>query len=380
MRVAVVTHNIVRGDGQGRVNLEFVRFLLEQGHSVELFADRVDEGLIEAGAAWTPIHPGFDNVDLLKVWHFKHLANRHLSTRTKEFDAVVACGVVLGIAHDMNVAHFVHGTWLRSPFHASKVRRNAYGAYQWLFSWVNSRWERQVFRQARLVGAVSKMVADELKSVGVPQDKIKILNNGVDVDEFRPGPANRTELGLPEGVVLALFVGDIRSPIKNLDTVLQAMKGVDDLHLAVAGRTAGSPYPSLASQLGVADRVHFLGFRTDIAALMRAADFFVLVSRRDSCPLVVLEAIASGLPVATARTVGNHDLVADCGFVIDTPDSHEQLESALTELTANNMLREDYSAKARTLALANTWQKMSERYLDVLSAGRAVALPAGVDA
>src|SRR5690606_25250574 len=111
--------------------------------------------------------------------------------------------------------------------------------------------------------------------------------------------------GLPDAVPLALFVGDIQSSIKNLDAGLAALVQVPGLHLAVAGRIGTSPYPAMAEGLGVQDRVHFLDFRSDIADLMRAADFFVLVSRRDSCPLVLIEAVSSGLPVVTARTVGN---------------------------------------------------------------------------
>lgn len=376
MRIAIVTHNVLRGDGQGRVNFEFVSYLLRNGHSVELFADAVEDVLVEMGATWTRVQPGFEGIDLLKVWRFKRMADVVVAGRANEFDAIVACGVVLGIRHDLNVAHFVHGTWLRSPYHASKVRRNLNGWYQWLFSTMNARWEKRVFAQAHRVGSVSRMVSEELKSIGVDPKKIVLLGNGVDVDEYRPGVESRAELKLPVDVPLGLFVGDIQSPIKNLDAVLRALVSVPGLHLAVAGRPGSSPYPALAKRLGIDDRVHFLGFRRDIAALMRACDFFALVSRRDSCPLVVLEAISSGLPVITSRTVGNHDLVLDCcGFVIDTPDSADQLEVALRRLTLEPELRRDMSERARARALENTWDRMSARYVQALTELKSVDQP-----
>ena len=228
-------------------------------------------------------------------------------------------------------------------------------------------WEKQTFASARKVGAVSDMVARELQSIGVAPDKVVVLGNGVDVDEFKPGPSDRSSLGLPEGVPLALFVGDIQSSIKNLDSILSAMNHVPELHLAVAGRPERSPYPALAQTLGVAQRVHFLGFRSDIADLMRAADFFVLTSRRDSSPLVVLEALASGLPVVTARTVGNHNLVEEgCGFVVSGPDSSEEIVDGLTRLVNDSELRAEMSAAARRRGLENTWSATADRYLRTL--------------
>lgn len=367
VRIAIVTHNVLRGDGQGRVNYEFVRYALERGATVELFADRVDEDLLALGASFTPVNPGFGDVDLLKVWRFRRLTDTVLRDRASEFDAIIACGVVLGVDHDLNVAHFVHGTWLRSPWHASKVRKGIDGAYQWLFSALNARWERSVFSRAKVVGAVSSMVRDELKEIGVDPHRIKVLGNGVDTTEFAPGVVSRAKLGLPEGVPLALFVGDIQSPIKNLDLVLDAMTRVPRLHLAIAGRVGTSPYPAMAQRLGIQDRTHFLDFRSDIADLMRGADFFVLVSRRDSCPLVVLEALASGLPVVTAKTVGNHDLVdGRSGFVIDAPDDLNGLVSALETLTNDERERARLAIEARAVGVENTWDLMAEKYLSVL--------------
>jgi len=370
MRIAIVTHNVIRGDGQGRVNYEFARYLLRHGAEVTLFADRVDADLLDSGATWIRVHPGFGSIDLLKVWRFRRLADRAVGPRLGAFDAVVACGVVLAVPHYLNVAHFVHGTWLASPYHASKVRRGVGAAYQWVYTRLNAAWERKVFDQARIVGAVSAMVRDELVEIGVEPDRIRILGNGVDTIEFAPGDADRAALGLPEDVPIALFVGDVQSPIKNLDTVLKAMVRVSRLHLAVAGHIGTSPYPGMAARLGIDDRTHFLDFRSDIAELMRAADFFVLVSRRDSCPLVVLEALSSGLPVVTAKTVGNYDLVAGrAGFVVESPDDLDALVDAMRVLATDQRKRASFAAEARRVGLENAWDGMSRRYYDVVRDG-----------
>lgn len=367
MQVAIISHNIFKGDGQGRVNYELTRAFLRQGIAVDLIADQVAPELLEAGATWTRVTPRAQRVHLFKVWEFARRVDRILDRSAGRYDAVLACGVVASRPHAVNAAHFVHGTWLRSPFHASKARPGLNGTYQRVYSTFNARWEREVFAQAEVVIAVSEMVRQELIDIGVPPASIEVIVNGVDTEEYAPGSEDRTALGLPEDVPLGLFVGDLRSPIKNLDTVLEELADQAGIHLAIAGEEANSVYPALAMRLGLSGRVHFLGFRRDIAALMRAADFFVLTSRRDSCPLVLLEALASGLPAITARTVGTANLVeAGAGFVLESPDDREVLKHATRTLAFDEAKRREMGCRAREIAKAHSWEKMAGRYLEVL--------------
>jgi len=370
MHVALVTHDLVSGSGQGRVNLELTRFLLSRDVRVTLLADTVAPELLDAGAEWIPLHPKpfADSIDLIKVWRFKQMADSTLNDIGDHFDAILACGVTLSCSHTINAVHFVHGTWLNSPFHASKVASGPQAWYQQVFGTLNARWERETFSSARTVVAVSEMVRDELVEIGVPPEKIEVIVNGVDTQEFHPGPADRASLGLPEDDTLGLFVGDLQSPIKNLDGVLRCLAEIPDIHLAVAGALEESPYPKLARSLGLDDRVHFLGFRRDIADLMRAADFFTLPSRRDSCPLVLLEAMASGLPVITSRQVGTSNLIADgeCGFIVDTPDDYETLRDGLRTLRDDRSSRSKMGRAARAVAERHSWERTSQQYLQLL--------------
>lgn len=371
MKLALVTHNVHRGDGQGRVNYELTHYLLDQGVDVTLMADTVAPELLDAGADWIQVQPRpfADQIDLMKVWRFRNMANRKLDQIDSRFDVVMGCGVTLSRPHALNAVHFVHGTWLQSPYHASKVRTGLDAWYQHTFSTLNASWELETFRQADRIVAVSEMVRTELETIGVDSAKIDVVVNGVNCEEFAPGPADRAALGLPDGVVLGLFVGDLQSPIKNLDIVLEGLVDAPAIHLAVAGRLEGSPYPAMAARLGVADRVHFLGFRNDIADLMRTADFFALPSRRDSCPLVLLEAMASGLPIVTSQMVGTSNLVGpDVGFVLDHPDDRTTLDEALHIFATDAAKRVAMGAAARTVAEQHSWSKMAQQYLTVLEA------------
>jgi glycosyltransferase involved in cell wall biosynthesis len=373
MHIALVTHNVLIGDGQGRVNFELTRYLLEQGVAVDLIADAVDPQLTELGARRIPLHPTIPGTQrplrrplLAKVWRFHQMANRLLARSADRYDVVMGCGRTLSLPHAVNAVHFVHGAWLQSPSHPSRTRSGVTAAYQWLYSRVNAAWEVDSLRQAEIVVSVSDKVRQELAAAGLPAGRIHTIHNGVDVGEFRPGPVDRSALGLPAGVPLALFAGDIRSNRKNLDTVLAALKDVPEMHLAVAGSLPGSPYPAMAADLGLTDRVHFLGFRRDVADLMRAADVFAFPSRYEACTLALLEALASGLPVITATTTGGSELITgDCGTVLHDPEDRDGLAAALQRIAGDAETRSRMSAAARAVAEAHSWDRMAERYLDV---------------
>jgi glycosyltransferase involved in cell wall biosynthesis len=250
--------------------------------------------------------------------------------------------------------------------HIFRTRKDIYGLYQWLFTGANAYWEKQAFHQAKIIIAVSEKVATELVNIGVPRQKIRVIVNGVDLEEFIPGVTSRSLWGLPENVTLALFAGDIRTPRKNLDTVLQALKKVPNLHLAVVGDTQGSPFLELANNLGISKRVHFLGYRRDIAKIMQAADFFVFPSRYEACTLVLLEALASGLPVITATATGGAELVTpEAGIVLSETDNVDSLAASLSVLVSDRSLRQQMGEVARTIAQQHSWLKMAQNYLDI---------------
>jgi len=125
----------------------------------------------------------------------------------------------------------------------------------------------------------------------------------------------------------------------------------------------GSPFPALAQRLGVADRVSFLGFRDDVARLLRASDLFVFPSRYETFALVVLEALASGVPVVTARSVGAAGLVTpECGLVLPDSEDAAALARALRLLVEDAPLRERMGRTAREVAQAHGWAQMAEAY------------------
>jgi glycosyltransferase involved in cell wall biosynthesis len=283
------------------------------------------------------------------------------------FDVIIGNGCNTWYSVDINVVHFVHSAWRQSTAHDAKHDWGPYGWYQWVYSQLNAHLEQRILPRAKTVVAVSEKVERELDAHGLTRGRSEVIHNGVDLDEFQPGPVDRSSLGLPPAVPLAFFAGDIRTPRKNLDTILQALVKVPSLHLAVAGSTDRSPFPALAERLGVGGRTHFLGFRRDVPDLMRAADLFVFPSRYEACSLVLLEAMASGLPIVTARSTGGAELIEDqFGIVLDESDNVDQLADALRRLVNDTDLRQRMGKRARSRAEELSWAGMAERYLEMM--------------
>jgi glycosyltransferase involved in cell wall biosynthesis len=303
------------------------------------------------------------------LW-FAWASRREIQARRAALDVLMVNGAITWCDTDVNALHFVHDAWRRSAARQMETQHGPYGWYHRLYTAVSTAWERWALRHTRHAVAVSPMVENEIRAVNssVP---VHVIPNGVDPNRFSPdGPTvPHADIGCPPDAPLALFVGDIRTHRKNLDTVLRALTSVPALHLAVAGTVDSSPFPALAADLGLEDRVHFLGFRRDTAALMRTAHFLVCPSRYDPFSLVQLEGMACGRPVITASTVGASALVTpNSGIVLDDPTDVEALAPAMTRFATQPELCRQMGRAARAVARRHDLQTMARQYVDLFEA------------
>ncbi len=323
MRFCIVSQNVVKGDGQGRANYEIVKEAIRRGHHFTLIASKVADDFVESEqVTWINISVKHLPSILLRDLVFSWQSTQWLKKHKEQLDVVQVYGCVTAFPSDVNTVQFLHSGWLRSPVHTSRQRKDLTGTYQWLYTSLNAHWEKRALSQSKVVIAVSERVEQELLSVGIPKDMIRVIFNGVDVQEFVPGKTERARWNLPEDVPMALFVGDIRSNRKNLETVLNAMAAVPKLHLTVVGSTEGSPYIERAETLGIGDRVHFLGYRLDVSEIMKTVDFFVFPSRYEPFGMVVTEAMATGLPVITCETTGASEVITPAAGIV-LPESED---------------------------------------------------------
>ncbi|KXU86011.1 glycosyl transferase [Caballeronia megalochromosomata] len=369
MRIAIVTHVVRHNDGQGRVNYEIARAALAEGHAVTLVASHVAPELLEhERVRWVPVIAGRAwPTRLVKQQVFAIKSALWLRTHRDEYDVLHVNGFITWARADVNTAHFVHGGWMKSPYYPFRLSGGAWPAYQVIYSRMNAWLEGWAYRRSRVIAAVSEKVAEEIRAGGIDDDRVEVVYNGVDTKAFASARFDRAVFHLDDDAFLMLFVGDLRTPRKNLQTVLHALVSLPaHVQLVVAGYLPGSPYPDQARALGIADRVHFLGLVKDMPTLMHSVDAFVFPSRYEAMSLSLLEALAAGLPVITARTAGGAEIIGEeCGVVLDDPDDAHALAQAIGELAESPGQRARMGAAARELAADFNWARMARRYLDL---------------
>ena len=198
----------------------------------------------------------------------------------------------------------------------------------------------------RLVHAVyvnSGDVANHLAALvpGLESARIVCIHNGISLPAMPPAPL-REQLGLPAGALIVLGAGGLERR-KGFDLAIDALAdpALADAHLVVAGSgPLRQQLQAQAARLGIAERVHLLGQRADVAALLRAADAFVLPSRREGMPVALMEAMAAGLPVVAARVGGVSELLGvqpreAAGWSVPVNDS-AALAAALVQVFADS--------------------------------------------
>jgi UDP-glucose:(heptosyl)LPS alpha-1,3-glucosyltransferase len=228
--------------------------------------------------------------------------------------------------------------------------------------------ERRVFARTPEIVAISRRGAEEIRHLyGVPAERLSVIYNGVDLARYHPDTrpqyrgSAREEAGVAAGAWVVLFVGS-GFERKGLATALEALARLDDprARLLVVGKGDARPYRRLAVELGIAERVTWLGPRPDVERWYAAADALVLPTRYEPFGNVHLEALASGLPVVTTTRAGGAEaLTPACGVVVE-PRDPVALAAALERLRALDPGR--LSAAARAAAEPFTYERQVEAF------------------
>ena len=240
--------------------------------------------------------------------------------------------------------------------------------------------EEQVTAEADRLVANTRFEAEDLvRCYDADATRLTVVEPGVDLERFRPGPADRRSLGLPERGHVIAFVGRIQ-PLKGPDVLISALAALrrrnpdGDVTVVICGGPSGSGLdrPSslieLAESLGVADAVRFLPPLTGdgLARLYRAADLVAVPSYNESFGLVALEAQACGTPVVAAAVGGLVTSVRDgeSGVLVDGHDPQDWAR-VLDKLLAAPAYRRVLSEGAVAHAAGFSWDRTAEGLLRV---------------
>jgi UDP-glucose:(heptosyl)LPS alpha-1,3-glucosyltransferase len=206
----------------------------------------------------------------------------------------------------------------------------------------------------------------------------QVLAPGVDVARFSTPnrDACRTEIrgryGIGASDTLLLFVG-MNFEVKGLDTIIASLakartaRPEANIRLLVVGRGDENKYRKMAQSMGITDAVIFAGTQVDgLERYYRAADVFIMLSKFDTFGMVVLEAMAAGLPVIVSPNVGAKDLVAEGinGFIL--PAHHDEDAAADCIVRLSNMQqRQAMGTAAAQTAAMHDWERLAEKLCEI---------------
>lgn len=227
---------------------------------------------------------------------------------------------------------------------------------------------RGILPRADAMVSVSRALADVLRSLGVPDDRIVLVPNGVDESLFFPRDKveSRKKLGLPEGGKLVVFVGRLE-PQKGIAELLEAFGRVRAQHpearLALVGEGVSRPEVDKAKER-LGDGLVAPGERpfAEVPLWMGAADLVALPSWMEGTPNVLLEALASGRACVASDVGGIPDVLADprSGLV------HRARDAASLEEALNRALGRDWPVDEARACGPITWDESADRLYEVL--------------
>jgi len=226
--------------------------------------------------------------------------------------------------------------------------------------------------------AISDYIKEQLVAAGVPEEKIVVRYLGVDNQRFRPdAPAREAwarKLSIPEDELILSTVSYLR-PIKNPQIIVEAcgvlaQRGLR-AHLIVAGDGEMlDELKQLSQQLGIADRVHWLGLVPDPVSLLQASDLFLLATVGEAFGLALAEAMACGVPIIGSRAGAIPEVIKDgeTGLLVNPMDP-VALADGIEKLGCDHALRKQMAQLAvARVAQYFTLEKAVDETLQIYSA------------
>lgn len=228
----------------------------------------------------------------------------------------------------------------------------------------------------RMVALTDREKQDYIAFSVADPEKIDTIHSGVNIDLYIQTPQNpeakKRSLGLTSDGCVVGTVGwllPIKGPMHLLDAMIQVWRKRPDVELAYVGKgDLEKALKQRAEQMGVSQKVKFLGWRNDVHEIMPVFDVFVLPSLNEGMGRVLVEAMAAGRPLVASNAGGIPDLVAHGrnGLLVE-PGDVKDLAAAIETLLADEQMRKQMGKRGRSLARTYSEQGMIEK-IDALYA------------
>jgi glycosyltransferase involved in cell wall biosynthesis len=353
---------IIECDGPGgaeRVVAHLASVLVERGAQVVAYLPRGTEGWLGEQLRDTRIT--IVPFDRRKAFHPRFWRWLTESLRTHR----------IALAHSHEFTFAVHAGWSAWRLGIGHVA-TIHGGRYWAGAWRRRTMLRLAIKLGGELTAVSPALKRELASdLGLADDAIAHIPNGVPCPRRGCRERVRRELGLGASDTLALALGSLY-PVKGhrvlVDAVGTLAASHETLHVAIAGRGGElEPLQAQARELGVANRLHMMGLRTDVPDLLAATDVFVMPSLNEGLPMALLEAMCAGTPVI-ASAVGAIPAALQHGELgrIVPPNDPIALAAALADVLSDPADAGRVAARAQQHAQEEfSVERMVDRYVEL---------------
>jgi len=237
-----------------------------------------------------------------------------------------------------------------------------------------SRAQAAMFRWSDCVVCNSRAGAASLLKRGVPESKIAVIGNGLPPSSFAPADA---ALPRRSGVLRVGMIARMNTPSKNHAAFLAMSARLKEKHpeaefVLVGDGPLRQEFELQARQLGLGERVLFLGDRRDIPAVLASLDISVLPSASESLSNAIIESMAAGVPVVANRVGGNPELVTENRGILAEPNDVGGLAAAVDRLLQDELMRIELGRQAKRFAqenftIENMRRRHEELYAELLS-------------
>jgi UDP-glucose:(heptosyl)LPS alpha-1,3-glucosyltransferase len=374
-RIAFIRQKYNPAGGAERFVSRAMRELAQQGAEVTLITRQWDRKSDQIVVELTPWYLG----SIWRDWSFARAVCRHLQETTYD---LVQSHERLECCDLFRAGDGVHREWLAQRARGLNPLRRLAKYFNPHHGYLLQA-ERRMFESQRLRAVIcnSRMVRDEiLRHYDIAEDKLNVVYNGVDLEEFNPARREalrdgmREKLNIPENMLTMLHVGS-GFERKGVAVLLRALARTPGLcHLIVVGRDKHEArYRRLAAKLGIEARVHFMGVQADPKPFYAAADAFAMASLYEPFANASMEALAMGLPVVTSFKSGAAEILekGKTGYICDALDVGAF--AAAIDALADRDKRLAMGIAARQLAERFSLAAMTQQLLDLY--GRLMKVP-----
>jgi UDP-glucose:(heptosyl)LPS alpha-1,3-glucosyltransferase len=354
--------------------LECVNFLAARGHETHAIAEALDPASISKLAICHKVD-GHTLIPALHVPRFVRASARQIAALSPQADITAGFGVA-GQPGGVIWMQSVHAAWIEI---AQRVRGFCGRWKQRLnpFHPVILAMERRMLKERRyrqLIALTPQVKDDLMRIYNVPASDIAVLPNGYSRSEFnvehraRRREEMRARLGFRDEHRVVVFVAN-EFERKGFFPLLQAVAalGDPDVRLLAVGRLNPKACRGEIERLKMTGRVTFSGPTSDVADYYAAADLFALPTQYEAWGLVVVEALASGLPVLTSRLAGAAAVVREgvTGLLLDDPQDDREIAAKLDRLLRSP----ERSAVETSESVASyAWDRLLLQYEAILAA------------